>query len=247
MARLDGGAYVLTPLNTDPSKVRESVTTDILVSTTQGAQHLHVERLDINKPSNFYCYEKCETSLFVSAGRGVIEINGSSISVAAEAGVFIGKGEIFQIIPEAPMRVFKTICPQPSGRASTGVPDKSDMQSTVDLNGRIEMVDADKAEKMADRTYQVLVGDAQGSVELTEFLGRIPRSRAAFHQHLYEEAIVILSGRGTMWTPGRKAAVHPGDIIFLPARQPHSLECDSDDGMRLMGVFYPAGSPAINY
>lgn len=36
-------------------------------------------------------------------------------------------------------------------------------------------------------------------------------------------------------------------MIFLPKKQPHCLECLDENGMELMGVFYPAGSPEINY
>ena len=36
-------------------------------------------------------------------------------------------------------------------------------------------------------------------------------------------------------------------MIFLPRKQAHCLECLDENGMELMGVFYPAGSPAINY
>ena len=82
---------------------------------------------------------------------------------------------------------------------------------------------------------------------MTQFLGELPRSRAAGHHHLYEETITILSGSGHLWTEAACATVQPGDVIFLPRRQRHSLECTSAGGMRLVGVFYPAGSPAINY
>jgi len=66
-------------------------------------------------------------------------------------------------------------------------------------------------------------------------------------RHLYEEAMVILSGEGVIWTENRHAPVAPDDVIYLPARQGHSLESTAHEGMRLMGVFYHAGSPAINY
>jgi quercetin dioxygenase-like cupin family protein len=50
-----------------------------------------------------------------------------------------------------------------------------------------------------------------------------------------------------MWTDETKARVRPGDTIFLPLKQAHSLECTSPEGMRLIGLFYPSMSPAINY
>ncbi len=85
------------------------------------------------------------------------------------------------------------------------------------------------------------------SNEVTQFIGQVPKSRAAMHRHLYEEAIVILTGEGKMWTGTKVADVKTGDVLFLPHRQGHSLECTDEDGMLLMGVFYPSGSPAINY
>ena len=112
---------------------------------------------------------------------------------------------------------------------------------------RIEPVDASKRASMADRYYQVLVdGETQGT-EVTQFIGHIPQSRAAHHRHLYEETLTILSGEGVMWTDTTKTEIRPGDTIFLPRKQSHSVECSSPEGMMLVGVFYPSMSPAINY
>jgi quercetin dioxygenase-like cupin family protein len=121
----------------------------------------------------------------------------------------------------------------------------NNFDTTVPL--RVYAVDPAKRQAMADRFYQVLIDDQIGAADMTQFVGEVPRSRAAGHHHLYEETITILSGSGYLWTEGARAEVKPGDIIFLPRRQRHSLECTSDDGMRLVGVFFPAGSPAINY
>jgi len=98
-----------------------------------------------------------------------------------------------------------------------------------------------------DRFYKLLVGPSIGSESVTQFIGRIPPSKAAEHFHLYEEAICILSGHGRIWTGDQSTDIRPGSMIFLPRKQPHCLECLDDGGMELMGVFYPAGSPTINY
>ena len=100
---------------------------------------------------------------------------------------------------------------------------------------------------MADRFYQVLIGEDTGSAEVSQFIGEVPKSKAAPHRHLYEEAIIILSACGMMWTETRRAPVETGDIIFLPAEQEHSLECTEDSGMVLAGHYYPSGEPNINY
>ncbi|MCZ6830678.1 MAG: cupin domain-containing protein [Gammaproteobacteria bacterium] len=100
---------------------------------------------------------------------------------------------------------------------------------------------------MADRFFQILVDKCIGSNVVTQFIGDVPKSKAAMHRHLYEESIVILKGSGFMWTEDLKTPVATGDVIFLPRKQIHSLECTDPDGMMLAGVIYPGDNPAINY
>ena len=95
--------------------------------------------------------------------------------------------------------------------------------------------------------FQMLVDKKMGSRVVAQFIGEVPQSKAAMHRHLYEESIVVLKGQGFMWTEDMKAAVKPGDVIFLPSKQIHSLECSSPDLMMLAGVIYPGDNPAINY
>ena len=100
---------------------------------------------------------------------------------------------------------------------------------------------------MADRYFQMLVDGTVGSEVVTQFIGHIPRSKAEPHRHLYEEALIILSGKGCMWTENLKAPVAAGDVIFLPRKQVHSLEATCDEGMLVVGTIYPGDNPAINY
>ena len=97
-------------------------------------------------------------------------------------------------------------------------------------------------QKTGDRWYRELI---QG--EMTQFVGSIPPGRAPDHFHLYEEVICILEGEGVMWTGTASAPVSRGSCIFLPVRQPHCLENTGSGELRLLGVFFPAGSPAVRY
>ena len=115
------------------------------------------------------------------------------------------------------------------------------------VDSRVQGVEPALQQAMADRFYQVLLDTESHGTPITQFIGEIPKSRAAHHHHLYEETITVLSGEGYMWTDDTKTAVAPGDTIYLPRKQAHSLECTSERGMRLVGVFYPSMSPAINY
>jgi mannose-6-phosphate isomerase-like protein (cupin superfamily) len=103
-------------------------------------------------------------------------------------------------------------------------------------------LDDQPIQKTGDRWYRELI---QG--ETTQFVGSIPPGRAPDHFHLYEEVICILDGSGVMWTGAKSAPVERGSCIFLPSRQPHCLENVGGGELRLLGVFYPAGSPAVRY
>jgi mannose-6-phosphate isomerase-like protein (cupin superfamily) len=97
-------------------------------------------------------------------------------------------------------------------------------------------------QRTGDRWYRELIQS-----EITQFVGSIPPGRAPDHYHTYEEMICILQGSGVMWADGSSVPVARGSCIFLPRRQVHCLENTGSDELRLLGVFYPAGSPAVRY
>jgi mannose-6-phosphate isomerase-like protein (cupin superfamily) len=97
-------------------------------------------------------------------------------------------------------------------------------------------------QQTGDRWYVELV-----QAEVTQFAGSIPPGRAPDHFHLYEEVICILEGEGIMHAGESSTPVAAGSCIFLPIRQRHCLENTGSGELRLLGVFYPAGSPAVRY
>lgn len=99
-----------------------------------------------------------------------------------------------------------------------------------------------RAMPTADRWYRVLIDS-----EVTQFVGSIPPGRAPDHFHEYEEVLFILRGEGRMWTEGRSTPIGYGSCIYLPRRQVHCVENTGTGELRLLGVFYPAGSPAVRY
>ncbi len=108
-------------------------------------------------------------------------------------------------------------------------------------------VDTRQRTAMGPRYFQLLVDKRVGSRTITQFIGHIPRSKAAPHRHLYEEALIVLSGEGCIWTEERKAPVRAGEAIFLPRKQLHSLEATSPEGMLVVGVICPGDNPGIAY
>ena len=112
---------------------------------------------------------------------------------------------------------------------------------------RVVPLDPSQRHGMANRYFQMLVDKTVGSKIVAQFIGHIPRSRAEPHRHLYEESLIVLSGRGRMWTENLKASVDAGDAIFLPRKQAHSLEEFGDEGMLVVGTIRPGDNPAISY
>ncbi|MEO1242675.1 MAG: CDGSH iron-sulfur domain-containing protein [Pseudomonadota bacterium] len=242
-SELDGGAYVITP---DPSGMarQDTLAWQSLIGLTDGARNLNFFRFMTSGATPWRIYKGGDTALYVVSGNGAVNIEGKRFNAGPETGIYVRMGEAFRLEAIDKMDVMAAVSPKAEPAAWLEKPAGSFMAKYAE---RCVGVDPAAREKMADRFYQVLIDGNVGSADVTQFIGEIPKSRAAFHRHLYEEAIVILSGAGTMWTRNRKTSVAPGDVIYLPPRQEHSLECTSSEGMRLMGVFYPSGSPAINY
>jgi len=139
-------------------------------------------------------------------------------------GIYIPAGESLTL--PAPATYVSSLTPAtPSGRKT-----------------EIVQLDERTRQQTGDRWYVELV-----QAEVTQFVGSIPPGRAPDHFHLYEEVICILSGDGIMHAGESSTPVGAGSCIFLPIRQRHCLENTGSGELRLLGVFYPAGSPAVRY
>jgi mannose-6-phosphate isomerase-like protein (cupin superfamily)/CDGSH-type Zn-finger protein len=187
-----------------------------------------------------------EVVLFVLAGSGSIEISGRRFPLREKTGVYVRRGETFRLdnSGESTIKLFASVCPQRLAPKLDG-PMLDNFDATEQR--RIVAVDGDKNQRMGDRAFQILVNKEVGSHAVTQFIGSIPLSKAAPHRHLYDEALIVISGRGMMWTEDLKATVCAGDVVFLPSKQVHSLQCTDAAGMQIVGVIYPGGNPNINY
>jgi CDGSH-type Zn-finger protein/mannose-6-phosphate isomerase-like protein (cupin superfamily) len=245
-ANLDNGCYVIRV----PAEAMTSVGTIQIypvIGQADGARHLSQYLATVSSgTSPVLRYPGSDVVLFIDRGHGAVKIGDKSFAVGPETGVCIKPGEGFQIENEGadPICMSISVCPP------CGTPEYLEQMPRFfddSVPDRVQGVDESKQEAMADRFFQVLIGNKSHGTPVTQFIGAIPLSRAAHHRHLYEETITVLAGEGFMWTDATKTPVQPGDTIFLPLKQAHSLECTSPDGMRLMGLFYPSMSPAINY
>lgn len=246
-AQLDGACYVIRVPDAAMKK-RGCLELYPVISESDEARFLSQYSAVVNKgTSPIVRFPGSDTVVFVISGTGTFTIADRSFNVGPDMSICVKAGEAFTVRNDNeghPVLLNLSVCP---GATSPEWLDEMPMTFDGACSGRIAEVDQVKAERMADRFFQVLVDNRSHSTEVTQFIGRLPKSRAAHHRHLYEETITILDGEGYMWTDGKKAPVRPGDTIFLPLKQAHSLECTSEGGMRLVGVFYPSGSPAVNY
>lgn len=246
IAWLDGGCYVMKADSLKPP-LANGMRMMPVIDGDHGANHLSQYYAEVTaEGSEVVSWPGADTLVYVLSGSGEIDIGGKVFALSTESGAYVADGECLSLRSDGPepMRVLLTVCP-----GNARVVTHAAMEGNFDAGivNRIGVRDPALRNTMADRFYQVLIGEDNGSDEIAQFIGEVPKSKAAPHRHLYEEAIVILSGEGVMWTEHRRTPVGPGDVIFLPAQQEHSLECTSAAGLALAGHFYPSGNPNINY
>lgn len=194
---------------------------------------------------SFYHLE-CDEILYVFQGSAIILIDGHPYAVEPETGVYIGPGETFTINnpnPE-PLILISSQCPEPP---TTDVLPSAQPVTNPRQRPPIVKLSDRRAVPTADRWYRVLVDDEIGSTQATQFVGSIPPGRAPDHFHNYEEVLFILCGVGRMWAGETQAPIAAGSCIYLPKGQVHCVENTGEGELRLLGVFYPAGSPSVRY
>lgn len=201
--------------------------------------------------SPWWRHESCHEVLFVLAGEGSVFLDGEPNPIAPDTGVDVRPGVRVRLETRGatPLLVVSSCCPDPGGLPvfdDSGGPLRRDPvrrgpPPVVPFAGQ-------PIEHAADgRWFRVLVGPESGSPDVTQFVGFIPPGRAPAHFHEYEEVVCILEGRGRFWSGETSTPVGSGSCLFLPRRQPHCLENLGDTPLKLQGVFYPAGSPAVRF
>jgi mannose-6-phosphate isomerase-like protein (cupin superfamily) len=177
--------------------------------------------------SNEFRNEDRDEVLF-SLGNCTLVIGGFAHEVEPQSGVFIPAQKTFR---------FENHGPQPVSFVSVQCPATGE-----EVSPSVVRLADQRAMPTADRWYRVLI-----DAEVTQFVGSIPPGRAPDHFHEYEEVLFILRGEGRMWTEARSTPIGYGSCIYLPRRQVHCVENTGTGELRLLGVFYPAGSPAVRY
>jgi mannose-6-phosphate isomerase-like protein (cupin superfamily) len=193
----------------------------------------------------------CDELLFVLAGSGAVLLDGQSHAVGPETGIYVRPGAKFavEVDPSGPepLTLISSRCPDPGPDGDTGPPVAHAAAPSGTGRPPIVRLSERVAQTTADRWYRVLLDETVGSAQVTQFVGGIPPGRAPDHYHEYEEVLCILKGEGRLWAGASSTPIEAGSCVFLPRRQVHCVENTGRGELRLLGVFYPAGSPAVRY
>jgi mannose-6-phosphate isomerase-like protein (cupin superfamily)/CDGSH-type Zn-finger protein len=245
-AVLNGGCFVAS-LDKLAQHQQNNLSWSAVITSEQGAQFQSMFMLESSPgDSPVIHFGDRDVILLVSSGHGHINIASQEFEIGPETGIYVRPGEQFQInaTGQDSLVLLAAVCPLAQ---APGFSAEMTTNFDHDLPQRTIGIDPANRQSMADRFFQMLVDKNMGSKVVTQFIGDIPPSKAAPHRHLYEESIVVLRGQGYMWTQDKKTRVNAGDVIFLPRKQLHSLECTGSESMMVAGVIYPGDNPSINY
>jgi mannose-6-phosphate isomerase-like protein (cupin superfamily) len=175
-------------------------------------------------------------------------LDGQPYELESNSGVYLRPQQTITFDNPASRSVFfvSAQCPEPEA-AIHWVASQTSSNEIMTSKAPVVRLADQRSIATADRWYRVLVDHEVGSEQVTQFVGSIPPGRAPDHFHEYEEVLFILRGNGRMWAGETNTPIGPGSCIYLPRRQVHCVENLGPGELRLLGVFYPAGSPSVRY
>jgi mannose-6-phosphate isomerase-like protein (cupin superfamily) len=177
-----------------------------------------------------------------------ISIDAHAYDLGPDTGIYVRPHQTFAIDNPGPdaIIIISSQCPDPDRPLQFTTTEVVAPDSATDPAPLVRLADQ-KSQPTADRWYRVLVDEEIGSTQVTQFVGSIPPGRAPDHFHNYEEVLFILRGEGRMWAGETNTPIARGSCIYLPKGQVHCVENTGTGELRLLGVFYPAGSPSVRY
>jgi len=188
-----------------------------------------------------------EEVLYVAAGVGKCRVDGFEYALSSGTAIFVPPGAVYNIENTGTntLRLVSSCCPEdPQRHIMDGpLPDGSGQPPQL-------LVHEDRREDIRagqDRLFRYLVYTDLGCKQITQFAGWIPPSKAPVHYHTYEEGIFILEGHGIVHTDDEWVEFGAGSSIYLPIGVRHCVENPGTSTIKLLGAFYPSGSPGEAY
>ena len=188
-----------------------------------------------------------EEVLYVARGEGTCHVNGSAYPFRPGAALFIPPSQVYSIENTGTETIclICSCCPEDPRRhiVDGPVPAPSGQRARL-------LVHEDHREDIRagqDRLFRYLVYTDLGCRQITQFAGWIPPGKAPVHYHTYEEGIFILEGRGIVHTEEDSSEFGTGSSIYFPIGARHCVENSGTSTIKLLGAFYPSGSPGEAY
>jgi mannose-6-phosphate isomerase-like protein (cupin superfamily) len=253
IVQLEGGCFV-SNMREDAPVVTGTLSRWDIIGPHNGAQAISLSILEyaqgvspaLSAPYSDHILYRLETS-DTDESNCKLFIDCWAYEVGPQTGIYVPRGQTMSVDNDRPetMVFISSRSPYSELEILDHVTEPYDVHAkrprrTVRLSDRPPL-------PTADRWYRVLVDDELSSTQVTQFVGSIPPGRAPDHFHTYEEVLFILRGVGKMWAGQTNTSIGPGSCIYLPKGQMHCVENTGTDELRLLGVFYPAGSPAVRY
>ena len=171
--------------------------------------------------------------LYVVEGEGGLLLGDERHELAPETGVFLAAGEQYAV--------------ENRGPADLVVLSVMTAGKPVDGEGRkvtVRYADQPELPASTERTYRYVINEDAGCVDITQFVGLVQPSKAPMHSHPYDEVGYIIEGEGFAHIGGLSTPLKAGSCFHLPPDEVHCIENSGEGVMRILGVFYPSGSPA---
>jgi mannose-6-phosphate isomerase-like protein (cupin superfamily) len=219
-----------------------------VISQSSGAQRITQTVSDYSAGrSPAVVNPKAEEVLYVAGGHGKCRVNGFEYALRSGAAIFVPPGAVYSVENSGAenIRVISSCCPEDPERHIVDGPPPAASGTPPTL--LIHEDHRDDIRAGQDRLFRYLVYTDVGCKQITQFAGWIPPSKAPVHYHTYEEGIFILEGHGVVHTDDASCEFEAGDSIYFPVGVRHCIENPGTSTIKLLGAFYPSGSPGEAY
>ncbi len=230
------GSAAVEPVGTPD----DTVTTQVTIDSSAGSDRLtqRILRLAPGRSGPRSPGQGVQEILYVVSGRGTLYLNGEH-ALEPDTGVYVLPADTYAVENPGPRELVLVSVLAPLEQPPTDL--GSDRQVTVRFRDRPQIPVG------GPREFRYLVNEDVGSRDVTQFVGLVQPSRAPEHFHEYDEVAYIVEGEGVIHMGGIDEPVRAGTCIFFPRKVSHCLENSGTGVLRVMGVFYPSGSPGVHY
>jgi mannose-6-phosphate isomerase-like protein (cupin superfamily) len=252
MKILTGGCRVYSAEDGQLSRA-DNWTARTVISQNSGAQRITQTVSDYGPGlSPAVVNPRAEEVLYVARGEGNCRISGFEYKLSPGTAVFIPPQAVYSIENTGAeiMRVVSSCCPEDPQRhiVAAKPPKAADHKMRGSAPQLLVYEDhRDDIRAGEDRLFRYLVDTDLGCKQITQFVGWIPPSKAPVHYHAYEEGIFILAGHGIVHTDKASCEFGAGSSIYFPVGVRHCVENPGTSTIKLLGAFYPSGSPGDAY